>query len=106
MQSFLVPRCNSKTKIAENDLNYYGDATDGACYELNNSLIVAVKEGRTFSQSPTTPNDASLNMFASPSLLIAIIFFEAEHPAICWLAPDIPTVIYMSGVTVLPVKPI
>ena len=61
--------------------------------------------GKTSFQSPTTPNAESLKIFASESLLIDTIIFAPLHPAICWLAPDIPTVMYKSGVIVFPVSP-
>src|SRR6266516_2427295 len=44
-------------------------------------------------------------MLASPSLLIATIFLTDEMPAMCWLAPEIPTAMYRSGVTTFPVSP-
>jgi len=31
---------------------------------------------------------------------------EPEHPAMCWLAPEMATAIYTYGDTILPVKPI
>ena len=58
-----------------------------------------------FSQSPTIPYFASLKIFASGSLFIATITLEPVQPAICWLAPEIATVMYTSGVIVLPVRP-
>ena len=56
-------------------------------------------------QSPTTPKLADLKMFASASRLTATMCFAPEHPAMCWLAPDMPTVMYRSGVIVFPVSP-
>jgi len=55
------------------------------------SRTVARNDGSTFSQSPTMPNLASLKMFESASLFMATIALELEQPAICWLAPEIPT---------------
>ena len=66
---------------------------------------VAIIAGRTFDQSPTTPNLDSRNTFAWSSVLTATMFLEEEHPAMCWLAPEIPNVRYRRGLTVLPVNP-
>jgi hypothetical protein len=38
-------------------------------------------------------------------LLIATITFESFMPARCWIAPEIPTAMYSSGATILPVWP-
>ena len=45
------------------------------------------------------------NMGASASMLMATIVLAAFIPAKCWIAPDIPTAMYRSGATILPVWP-
>ena len=42
-------------------------------------------------QSPATAKRDALKMLASASLLIDTIFLTEEIPAMCWLAPEIPT---------------
>ena len=44
-------------------------------------------------------------MGASGSLLIATMVFESFMPARCWIAPEMPTAMYKSGATTLPVWP-
>ena len=58
----------------------------------SNSATAAVNAGNTFDQSPTTAYRACEKMLASRSLSMATMFLADEHPAMCWLAPEIPTV--------------
>src|SRR5574342_298867 len=44
-------------------------------------------------------------MGASGSLLMATMTFDPFMPARCWMAPEIPTAMYSSGATTLPVCP-
>src|SRR3989304_2186291 len=61
--------------------------------------------GTTSFQSPTMPKRDDLKMVASGSLLMATMFLTCEMPAMCWLAPEMATAMYRSGVTTLPVRP-
>ena len=47
------------------------------------SLHFSMKGGSTFLKSPTTPYWAALNILASASLFMAMMFFAPEHPARC-----------------------
>src|SRR3972149_1396412 len=52
------------------------------------------------------PKRDDLKVVASGSLLMATMFLTWEMPAMCWLAPEMATAMYRSGVTTLPVRPI
>jgi len=47
-----------------------------------------------------------LKIGASLSLLIATIVFDVRMPAMCWMAPEMPTATYRLGLTTRPVCPI
>ena len=44
-------------------------------------------------------------MLASRSLSMATMLRADEQPAMCWLAPEMPTVMYVVGLMDLPVRP-
>ena len=55
------------------------------------ALTAAVRAGRIFSASPTTPRSAIFMIGASASLLIAMMILDVFMPTVCCMAPEMPT---------------
>src|SRR6185436_12291703 len=65
----------------------------------------AFNSGKTWKRSATSPKSATWKIGASPSLLMATMTLLSFMPARCWMAPEMPTAMYSSGATILPVCP-
>lgn len=63
---------------------------------LNSIHIFSFISGIALKRSPTSPRSATWKIGASGSLLMATISLESFMPAMCWMAPEIPTATYKS----------
>ena len=61
--------------------------------------------GTIWNRSPTRPTSATSKIGASLSLLMATMVRASLMPVRCWIAPEMPMAMYISGEMILPVWP-